>query len=443
MDDRVPVREAAAAVKGGVSAAIAHDSAHKHVSGEAVYIDDIPEPPGTLQLYAAQSDRAHARILKLELGRVRAAPGVVLVLTAADIPGVNDVSPIGKHDDPVFATDKVEFAGQVLFAVAAETIDAARAAAKLAAIEYEDLTPILTAGDALAKQSFVLDSYEMRRGDAASALKAARHRLGGRIDIGGQDHFYLEGQVSLAIPMEDGDVLVHCSTQHPSEVQHLIAHALDRPSNAVTVEVRRMVFQHFSLFEALTVAENIALGINDPAQRRDLKKRIVEVSQSYGLPLDPDRAVHDLSVGERQRIEIVRCLLQNPQLLIMRSVRPDGKIKIVWINGWYDPGKESDATKALIDQGADIIAQHTDSGAPLQVAQDRGVHGFGQASDMIGLAPKAQLTSSIDNWGPYYVERVKAAIDGTWKSGDVWGGLKADMLKMAAYTNMTLVCFCG
>jgi len=121
----------------------------------------------------------------------------------------------------------------------------------------------------------------------------------------------------------------------------------------------------------------------------------------------------------------------------MRSVRPDGKIKIVWINGWYDPGKESDATKALIDQGADIIAQHTDSGAPLQVAQERGVHGFGQASDMISLADKAQLTSSIDNWGPYYTERVKAAIDGTWKSGDVWGGLAANMLKMAPYTNMT------
>jgi basic membrane protein A len=120
----------------------------------------------------------------------------------------------------------------------------------------------------------------------------------------------------------------------------------------------------------------------------------------------------------------------------MRSVRPDGKIKIVWINGWYDPGKESDAAKALIDQGADIVAQHTDSGAPLQVAQERGVHGFGQASDMITLAPKAQLTSSIDNWAPYYVERVKAAIDGTWKSGDVWGGLKSEMLKMAAYANM-------
>ncbi len=240
MDDRVPLREAATAVKGGVRRAIAHDSAHKHVSGEAVYVDDIPEPPGTLQLFAAQSERAHARILKLDLSRVRAAPGVVAVLTAADIPGANDVSPIGKHDDPIFATDRVEFAGQVLFAVAAETIDAARAAARLAVVEYQDLAPILTVEAALTKQNFVLDSYQMLRGDPAGALTSSAHRLKGRIDIGGQDHFYLEGQVSLAIPMEDGDVLVHCSTQHPSEVQHLIAHALNHPSNAVTVEVRRM-----------------------------------------------------------------------------------------------------------------------------------------------------------------------------------------------------------
>jgi xanthine dehydrogenase large subunit len=240
MDDRVPVGGAAVAVKGGVSSAIAHDSAHKHVSGEAVYVDDIPEAPGTLQLYAAQADRAHARIVKLDLSRVRTAPGVVAVLSAADIPGSNDVSPIGKHDDPIFSTDRVEFAGQVLFAVAGETIDAARAAAKLAIVEYEDLTPTLSVEAALTKQNFVLETYEMRRGDTASAFRSAPHRLAGRIDIGGQDHFYLEGQVSLAVPMEDGDVLVHCSTQHPSEVQNLIAHALDRSSNAVTVEVRRM-----------------------------------------------------------------------------------------------------------------------------------------------------------------------------------------------------------
>ena len=120
----------------------------------------------------------------------------------------------------------------------------------------------------------------------------------------------------------------------------------------------------------------------------------------------------------------------------MRTVNPQGKIKLVWINAWYDPGKEGDAAKALFDQGADIIAQHTDSAAPLQIAQQRGLVGFGQASNMAKLAPKAQLTSSIDNWTPYYIERAKAALDNTWKTGDVWGGLASGMLQMADYANM-------
>jgi len=240
MDDRAPLAGIDAAVKGGVRNAVAHDSAHKHVSGEAVYVDDIPEPPGTLQLYAAQSARAHAGIVKLDVSGVRSAPGVVAVLTADDVPGTNDVSPVGKHDDPIFARDRVEFVGQVLFAVAAETIEQARSAAALATVEYRDLQPVLSIDAARDRQSYVLDPYAMRRGDAAAAIEAASHRLQRTLSIGGQDHFYLEGQVSLAVPMEDGDVLVHCSTQHPSEVQHLIAHALARPSNAVTVEVRRM-----------------------------------------------------------------------------------------------------------------------------------------------------------------------------------------------------------
>jgi basic membrane protein A and related proteins len=120
----------------------------------------------------------------------------------------------------------------------------------------------------------------------------------------------------------------------------------------------------------------------------------------------------------------------------MRSINPQGRIKAVFINSWYDPGKEGDAAKALFDQGADIIAQHTDSATPLQVAEQRGLHGFGQASDMMRLAHKAQLTSSVDYWNGYYIERVKAAMDGTWKSGDVWGGLATDMLRMAPYANM-------
>ncbi len=129
--------------------------------------------------------------------------------------------------------------------------------------------------------------------------------------------------------------------------------------------------------------------------------------------------------------EVVRGI--NAFLLAMQKVNPDATIKVVWVNSWYDPGKEGDAAKALIDQGADIITQHTDSPAPLQVAEQRGVHGFGQASDMSGFAPTAQLTAIIDDWNPYYVSRVKAVMDGTWASTDTWHGLKEGMVGIAPY----------
>lgn len=126
----------------------------------------------------------------------------------------------------------------------------------------------------------------------------------------------------------------------------------------------------------------------------------------------------------------------NAFILGMRTINPNARMKIVWVNAWYDPGKEGDSAKALIDQGADVIAQHTDSGAPLQVCEQRGVVGFGQASDMISLAPKAQLTASVDFWNPYYVRRTKEAMDGTWASSDTWGGFNTGMLVMAPYANM-------
>ena len=129
--------------------------------------------------------------------------------------------------------------------------------------------------------------------------------------------------------------------------------------------------------------------------------------------------------------EVVRGI--NSFLLAMRKVNPDAVVKVVWVNSWYDPGKEGDAAKALIDQGADIITQHTDSPAPLQVAEQRGAYAFGQASDMSAFAPKAQLTAIIDDWDPYYVARVKAVMDGTWTSGDTWHGLKEGMVAMAPY----------
>jgi len=167
---------------------------------------------------------------------------------------------------------------------------------------------------------------------------------------------------------------------------------------------------------------------------------------TYNIRFYEGRYVQGVIAGKTSKSGIVGyvCSVPIPEVVMgldsfirgFRSVNPKGTIKMVWINGWYDPGKESDAAKALIDQGADIIAQHTDSAAPLQVAEDRGVHGFGQASDMIKFAPKAQLTASVDIWGPYYTQRIQAAMDGTWTTSDTWGGLKAGMLAMAPFTNM-------
>ena len=126
----------------------------------------------------------------------------------------------------------------------------------------------------------------------------------------------------------------------------------------------------------------------------------------------------------------------NAFMLGAQSVDPDFKVKIVWVNSWFDPGKEADAAKALFDQGADVIVQHTDSTAPLQIAEERGLKGFGQASDMIAFAPKAQMTAIVDDWGPYYIERVKAVMDGTWKPEDRWEGIKEGAVFMAPYTNV-------
>ncbi len=216
-----------------------HDSAAKHVAGSAIYIDDMPEPPGLVHLALGLSARAHAKVLGMDLSAVRGAPGVVAVFAARDIPGKNDVGPV-VHDDPIFADGLVQYAGQSLFAVAATTVEQARAAARLAKVDYEDLPAALDIAAARAAGLELEKPQRMARGDSAAALAGAKHRAKGRLAIGGQDHFYLEGQVAIAVPQEDRDVVVYSSTQHPSEVQHLIASMLGVASNAVTVEVRRM-----------------------------------------------------------------------------------------------------------------------------------------------------------------------------------------------------------
>lgn len=223
-----------------VYSAISHDSAIKHVAGSAVYVDDIPEPSNLLHCYFGTSEFAHARILNMDLSAVEHYPGVVRTMTAADIPGANEISPMHKFDEPVLAQDLVQFAGQPLFAVVARSRAIARQAAQLARIEYEELPAILDIETALAEQSFVLEPHRMQRGEPQPAIAKAPHRLQGEIFTGSQDHFYLEGQVSMAVPGEDGDMLILTSSQHPSEVQHLVARSLGKPINAVTVEVRRI-----------------------------------------------------------------------------------------------------------------------------------------------------------------------------------------------------------
>lgn len=224
---------------GGVGDAIRHDSGLLHVAGEAPYTDDIVELRGTLHGAFGLSTRAHARIKSMALDAVRETPGVVAVLTARDIPGDNNYGVI-VHDDPLLAEDEVQYVGQAIFLVVARTVDQARKAARLARIEYEELPAVLTVDEALASQSFLMPSVTLERGDAPTGLAAAPHRLKGRLEIGAQEQFYLEGQVAYAVPKEDGTMLVYSSTQHPGEVQFKVARALGRKASDITVECRRM-----------------------------------------------------------------------------------------------------------------------------------------------------------------------------------------------------------
>jgi xanthine dehydrogenase large subunit len=216
-----------------------HDSARLHVQGAAPYIDDIREPVGTLHLALGLADKARGTLRGLDLAAVKSAPGVVMVLTAADIPGKNDIAP-AFADEPLLADKEIIFHYQPVFAVVAKTRDEARRAAKLGKIDIAEEKPVISVDEAVIDGKTVLPDYEFGRGDVAKALKDAPHRLDDQFYVGGQEHFYLEGQAAFAIPGEGREFTVHSSSQDPAEVQHIVGRILAIPDAFITVETRRM-----------------------------------------------------------------------------------------------------------------------------------------------------------------------------------------------------------
>ncbi len=218
---------------------IIHQSAYKHVSGDSVYVDDIPVHTQLLYGLVVYSPHAHARITSFDLGVARKVSGVHAVLSADDILGENNLGPI-VHDEPCLANGEVNFIGQAVFLIAAETEGIAREAASLIEVEYEPLSAILTIDQAMAANSLMGPERKINCGNADKALQQSEHRINGNFNTRAQEHWYLETQTALCIPSEDDEIFVHSSTQNPSETQAIVAEVLNIPRNAVTVEIRRM-----------------------------------------------------------------------------------------------------------------------------------------------------------------------------------------------------------
>jgi xanthine dehydrogenase large subunit len=243
--EMTPPRSSAPSV---IGAALPHESAVLHVSGRAAYVDDLPELAGTLHAALGLSPVAHGRLVEIDVEALQREPGVVAVLTAADIPGRNDCGPI-VHDDPILAEDELRHLGQPVFAIVATSREAARRAAAKAkqVLRIEELPPLLSVREAHAKGDYVVPPMHLTRSASADgetgvkrAIAAAPHRLSGQFSLGGQEQFYLEGQISYALPQDDGGLKIHCSTQHPSEMQAVVSHALGLAAHQVLVECRRM-----------------------------------------------------------------------------------------------------------------------------------------------------------------------------------------------------------
>ncbi|HEY0253372.1 MAG TPA: xanthine dehydrogenase molybdopterin binding subunit, partial [Kofleriaceae bacterium] len=221
--------------------ALKHESAIGHVTGSAIYVDDQARRRPMLEMWPVMATQARAVIARVETATARAMPGVVAVLTAADVPGQNDVGAIRK-DEPMLADGRVHYHGQLIAVVVGETLEQCKAAAKAVTVTYAPNAepPILSIAQAIAAQSFHTEPHVIRRGDVEAALAASKHTLTGEMHIGGQEHFYLEAHAAWAECGDDDDVFVCSSTQHPSEIQGIVSHVLHVPRNKVVVEAPRM-----------------------------------------------------------------------------------------------------------------------------------------------------------------------------------------------------------
>ncbi len=294
--------------RGAAHAALAHDSAANHVRGRSVFIDDMPEPAGTLHAAIVLSPHARARINSIDAGAALTQDGVHAALTAADIPGANDVAPIFAGE-PLLADVEVSYCGQPVAIVAAEDLDGARSAAALVAVEYEPLEPLLAIETALERGQFTSPPQTIERGDPRRAIASARHRIAGTFRCGGQDHFYLEGQIALAVPQEDGHMLIYSSTQHPTEAQHVIANVLGLPANAVTAETRRLG-GGFGGKESQATAIAALAALAASATERPVKLRLVRDQDMVATGKRHDFVFHyEAGFDDRGRIEGIELVL--------------------------------------------------------------------------------------------------------------------------------------
>jgi xanthine dehydrogenase large subunit len=411
------------ALRGGVHTPARHDSAHAHVTGRALYLDDVPLPPGALEAALVLSPHAHARIRRIDPARAVAAPGVAAVVSAEDIPGRNDIGPI-LRGEPALAAGVAEYVGHPVAAVAAETLDQARLAATLVDVEYEPLPAILRIEDAIAGGHLVSAEQVIQRGDVRLALGYAPMRLKGEVRCGGQDHFYLEGQIAIAIPGEDRDITVLSSTQHPTEVQHGVAHLLGLPFNAVTVEVRRLGGAFGGKESQATIVAGIAAVLAWKA-RRPVKLRLPRdddmratgkrhpflIQYDVGfdedgslLALDMTLAANAGNVADLSPAVLTRALCHADNCYYLPNVRLRGlACKTNTVSNTAFRGFGGPQGMLAIEAVIEAVARHL--GVPVELVRRRNFYGIGRND----VTPYGMTVE--DNIIERVVDELEAAVD--------------------------------